>query len=73
MKKTLEEMKRLFEDSTIVAVESNKDADEGMILYVQSNDSSFPMKAIIIGFSSCEGSIEVNDTMQMPIVHDRVF
>lgn len=73
MKKTIEEMKRLFEDSTIVAIEPNKKADEGMVIYVQSNDPSFPMKAITIGFSSCEGSIEVNDAMQMPIVKDRVF
>lgn len=73
MKKNIQEMKRLFEDSTIVAVEPNKDADEGLIFYVQSNDPSFPMKAIIIGFSCCEGSIEVNDAMQMPIVKDRVF
>jgi hypothetical protein len=73
MKKTIEEMKQLFEDSIIVAVEQNNEADEGVIFYVQSNDSSFPMKSITIGFSSCEGSIEVDDATQIPIVKDRVF
>ena len=66
-------MKQLFEDSTIVAVEPNNDAEEGIIFYVQSNDPSFPMKEIKISLPYCEGSIEVNDTMQMPIVKDRVF
>lgn len=63
-------MKRLFEDSTIVAVESNKKDEDGVIFYVQSNDPSFPMKSITINH---EGLIDVNDAMQIPIVKDRVF
>lgn len=73
MEATIEKLKLLFEDTQIVGIEPNNESDEGIIIFVQTNDHNVPIKSIKIGFSSCEGYIEVNDEKEYPTHFDRVF
>ena len=70
---TIEKLKQLFENTEIVAIEPNKESDEGVIIFVQTNDHKVPVKSIKIGYSSCVGYIEVNDEKDYPTYFDRVF
>lgn len=67
MKMTINQLKELLEDSTIVAVEQSNESDCNITLYVQSNDTSFPMKALKVT------GLEIYDAIQMPIIHNRIF